>query len=180
MTISTATNGGTALNAIRRILPFCLMLLSGLVLGGCAGLLRGYEGTAARPENRLPLAAMADKTSVWRGKDVAIHYTAVMRAGELHISGSVERMNTIKHFSAVNSFRIYIHFLTTDGIIIASRLLWSAGPGIDSTIIRWTFDRQYPLPAGAAAIGFSYRGVFSDVGNEGSSGQTGWEVWERP
>ncbi len=180
MTISKATTGCTAFDAIRRLFPFCLVLLSGLVLGACAGLLRGYEGTAARPENRLPLASMADKTTVWQGKDVAIHYTAAMSAGELHISGSVERMNTIKHFSAVNSFRIYIHFLTTDGIIIASKLLWSAGPGIDSTIMRWTFDRHYPLPAGADAIGFSYSGAFSSGGNQDAPGATGWEVWQRP
>jgi hypothetical protein len=180
MTISTATTGCTALDAIRRILPFCLLVLSGLALGGCAGLLRGYEGTAARPENRLPLADMTDKTAVWQGKDVAIHYTAAVNAGELHISGSVERLNTIKHFVNVNQLRIYLHFLASDGTILSSKALWSAGPGIDSTLMRWTFDRHYPLPDEAAAVGFSYRGSFSDGGGKDSPGQTGWEVWQRP
>jgi hypothetical protein len=173
-TIKTATIGRRIPDAILRGLLGCLMLVS------CAGVLRGYEGTAARPENRLPLAAMSDKAAVWQGKDVAIHYTAAMAGGDLHISGSIERLGTIKHFSSVNAFQIYIHFLTTDGIIVASKLLWSAGPGIDSTLIRWTFDRHYPLPTGAAAVGFSYRGAFSDGGGGDHDGQTSWQVWQRP
>ena len=166
--------------AIQRILSFHQVLLGCLVLSGCAGLLQGYEGTSARPDNRLPLAALSDKAAVWQRKDMAIHYTAAVKADDLHVSGSIERLNTIKHFSAVNYFRVYIHFLTADGIILSSKLLWSASPGIDSTLIRWTFDRLYPLPAGAAAIGFSYSGAFSDGPGRYASGHTGWEVWERP
>jgi hypothetical protein len=179
-TIINALAGNGVLDTTRRIRPLPLVLLGCAVLAGCAGMLRGYEGTAARSDNRLPLAAMSDKAAVWQGKDVAIHYNAAVKADGLHISGSVERLNTIKHYSAVQHFRIYIHFLTADGIILSTKRLWSAGPGIDSTLMRWTFDRHYPLPAGAAAIGFSYRGAFSDGGDDGSPGQTGWEVWERP
>jgi len=166
--------------AIYRSPAFRQVLMGCLILWGCAGLLQGYEGTAARPDNRVPLAALSDKAAVWQGKDVALHYTAAVKVGKLHISGSVERLNTIKHFSAVNHFRTQIHFLTSDGIILSSKLLWSAGPGIDSTLMRWTFDRTYPLPAGAAAIGFSYRGAFSEGGDENSGGQIDWEVWEKP
>jgi hypothetical protein len=175
-----ALSGSDALGTTRRVLRFPLVLLSCAVLAGCAGMLRGYEGTTARSDNRLALAAMSDKAGVWQGKDVAIHYTAGVEAGTLHISGSIERLNTIKHFSAVKYFRIYIHFLTADGIILSTKRLWSAGPGTDSKLIRWTFDRHYPLPPGAVAIGFSYRGAFSDSGDDSSPGQTGWEVWERP
>jgi hypothetical protein len=179
-TMMSAPAASGAWDTTRRSLPFPLVLLGCAVLAGCAGMLRGYEGTAARPDNRLPLAAMSDKAALWQGKDVTIHYSAAVKADGLQISGSVERLNTIKHYSAVQYFRIYIHFMTADGIILSTKRLWSAGPGIDSTLIRWTFDRHYPLPAGAAAIGFSYRGAFSDGGGGGSPGQTGWEVWERP
>lgn len=172
--------GRRILEAIHRSPAIRLVLMGCLILSGCAGLLKGYEGTVARPDNRIPLADLSDKAAVWQRKDVALHYTAAVNTGELHISGSVERLNAIKHFPAVNHFRIYIHFLTTDGVILDSKLLWSAGPGTDSTLMRWTFDRTYPLPAGAAAFGFSYRGVFSEGGGKDSPGQTGWEVWEKP
>jgi len=179
-TMLNVVTGRRISEAIHRSPAIHLALMGCLILSGCAGLLKGYEGTMARPDNRVPLADLSDKAAVWQGKDVALHYTAAVKAGELHISGSIERLNTIKHFSAVNYFRIYIHFLTTDGVILDSKLLWSAGPGIDSTLMRWTFDRSYPLPAGAAAFGFSYRGAFSEGGNNSSTGQIGWEVWEKP
>jgi len=168
-----------AVEDVRDALSFLRILLPCLVLVGCAGVFQGYEGTPARPENRRPLAAMSGKATVWQAKDLAIHYTAKVASGELLISGSVERMNTIKHFSGINYLRINIHFLTSEGIIIASKRLWSSGTGVDATIIPWTFDQQFPLPPGADAVGFSYRGAFSEGTGE-SNGQVGWEVWQGP
>lgn len=157
-----------------------LFLLMGWWIGtfGCAGLLPTYEGMPARPDNRRPVSAMQGQAAEWRSRDVVIHYQAVA-AEDLHISGTVERLNTIKHFTGVNYFRITIHFMAGDGTIITSQRLWSAGAGMDSTLIRWTFTQRYPLPPGTAAIGFSYRGVFSESGGE-SGGRVEWEVWERP
>jgi hypothetical protein len=161
----------------RRIRDWLLLAVCAALMG-CAGLVPTYEGTPARPANRLPLKAMDGKADEWRTRDVAIHYTASVTADELRITGTVERLNTIKHFSAVKYFRISIHFITTDGVIIASKRLWTAGPGIDSTIIRWTFAQHYALPPETAAIGFSYRGIFSEGGSD--NGEVGWEAWERP
>lgn len=176
--LETMTSRG-AVEAVRGALSFQRIVLGCFLLVGCAGVFQGYEGTPARPDNRLALAAMSDKAAVWQAKDLAIHYTAKVASGELRISGSVERMNTIKHFTGINYLRINIHFLTNEGIIIASKLLWSSGTGVDATIIPWTFDQQFPLPPGAEAIGFSYRGAFSEGTGE-SSGQIGWEVWQGP
>ncbi len=97
----------------------------------------------------------------------------------VHISGTVERLNTIKNFPIINSLRVAVHFIADDGTIVDSKQLWSAGTNADDRFVRWTFSKQYPLPPAASAIGFSYRGTVSQGGGE-SGGQDGWQVWQRP
>lgn len=156
-----------------------LMLLC--VVIGCAGLQTSYEGTPARPDNRYPLASADGGPAAWQAKDMELDYESFVNNGVLEIKGTVERLNTIKNFSVVNYFRVSMHFLDGEGVILGSHLLWSAGSRVDAKLVRWTFDRQFPLPAGAAAIGFSFRGGFSDGGSgDSGSAQTGWEVWARP
>ena len=155
------------------------LVLLWVAVMGCAGLNAPYEGTPARPENRFMLAAIDGKSSLWQAKDIAIHYVAASKGDTVHISGTVERLNTIKNFPTINYLRVAVHFIADDGTIVDSKQLWSAGTNADDTFVRWTFDKQYPLPAGASAIGFSYRGAVSEGGGE-SGGQDGWEVWQRP
>lgn len=162
-------------SALKR-LPLVLLWVAVL---GCAGLKAPYEGTPARPENRFLLATIEGKSSLWQAKDLAIHYVATSAGDTVQIGGTVERLNTIKNFPTINSLRVAVHFITDDGIIVDSKQLWSAGANADDTFVRWTFSKQYPLPPGASAIGFSYRGVVSQGGGE-SGGQDGWEVWQRP
>jgi hypothetical protein len=126
---------------------------------GCAGLKAPYEGAPARPENRFMLATIDGKSSLWQAKDIAIHYVAASAGETVHISGTVERLNTIKNFPTINYLRVAVHFIADDGTIVDSKQLWSAGTNADDTFVRWTFSKQYPLPPGASAIGFSYRGA---------------------
>lgn len=170
---------GTAVEATPlRWLP--LLLLCTVIIG-CAGLQTSYEGTPAHPDNRHPLTTTAGGPAAWQAKDMALHYESFVNNGALEIKGTVERLNTIKNFSVINYFRISIYFLNADGIILGNHVLWSAGSRVDEKFVRWTFEKQFPLPAGTAAVGFSYRGAFSDGGGgDSGSAQTGWEVWARP
>jgi len=157
-----------------------LLLLCGALIG-CAGLQTSYEGTPAQPENRRPLTTTDGGPATWQAKDMALHYESSVENGALEIKGTVERLNTIKNFSVVNYFRVLIYFLDAEGIILDNHVLWSAGSRMDETFVRWTFEKQLPLPAGTVAVGFSYRGAFSDGGSgDSGSAQTGWEVWARP
>jgi hypothetical protein len=156
-----------------------LLVLLWVAVMGCAGLKAPYEGATARPENRFMLAAMDGKSSLWQAKDIAIHYVASIADDTVHISGTVERLNTIKNFPTINYLRVAVHFIADDGIILDSKQLWSAGANANDRFVRWTFSKQYPLPPGASAIGFSYRGAVSEGGGE-SGGQDGWQVWQRP
>ena len=162
--------------SVLKRLPLVLLWVAVI---GCAGLKAPYEGTSARPGNRFLLATIDGKSSLWQAKDIAIHYVASSAGDTLHISGTVERLNTIKNFPTINSLRVAVHFITDDGIILDSKQLWSAGTNANDRFVRWTFSKEYPLPPRASAIGFSYRGVVSMGGGE-SGGQDGWQVWQRP
>jgi hypothetical protein len=156
-----------------------LLAVAGVLLIGCAGLALSYVGTAARPDNRLPLEGLRGRADVWQTRDVAIHYTTARDGEVVVIDGRVERLGPIKNFAHIDDFRIWLHFIDADGIVIASRLLWAAGVGGDAQLVRWTFSRRYGLPARATAFGFSYRGAFSETGGD-QKGQADWEVQQRP
>jgi hypothetical protein len=179
--VGVATGSSIVFPSARWTSGFWQLMLVSLWVAviGCAGLKAPYEGALARPENRFLLATIDGKSSLWQAKDIAIRYVASSAADTLQISGTVERLNTIKNFPTINSLRVAIHFITKDGIILDSKQLWSAGVNADDTFVRWTFSKQYPLPPGASAIGFSYWGVVSMGGGE-SGGQDDWEVWQRP
>jgi len=146
---------------------------------GCAGINTSEVGTPARPDNRHPLATTGGEPELWKSKDIALHYTTVVNNDAVGIKGTVERLNTIKHFVLIKHFRVSIHFLNADGIILNTHLLWTGGNGQETRFVRWTFDKNFPLPVGATAIGFSYRGSLFDNQGEGA-GRSGWDVWQRP
>lgn len=173
----------STLRMVKRTNPFqwlLLMLLCAAVIS-CAGLPTSYEGTPARPGNQQPLATTDGGPAVWQAKDMALHYESFVNNGVLEIKGTVERLNTIKHYSVISYFRVSMHFLNGEGIILGSHLLWSAGNRVEEKLVRWTFEKKFPLPVGATAVGFSYRGGFSDGGfSDSGSSASGWEVWARP
>ena len=164
--------------ARRRRTGRLLSLLCWTALIGCAGLTPSYEGTPVRSENRLALAAPEDASRVWRTRDVAIHFTAVLEGKTFAVDGRVERLGPIKNFARIDDFRVSIHFIDNAGIILDSRLLWAAGIGADDNLVQWRFSRRYVPPPQTAAFGFSYRGSFSENGEDG--GRSSWEVRQGP
>lgn len=157
-----------------------VMLLS-LFLLACAAA-APHIGKTARPDNRILTADLPGGDSTWRGKDIAIVYKAATAGPDLEISGFIEFSSNLAKYPGVNYFRVYLHFLDTDGLVLDSKLLWAPGGQRDSRFIRWTFQRQWPMPPGTAALGFSYRGSVSEPGGDGSfsSTKTGWEVYQSP
>jgi hypothetical protein len=180
---ATLSTWRSMLRMARRTTPFQwlqVMLMCAAVIG-CAGLKTSYVGTPARPDNRHPLATTDGGPAVWQAKDMALYYQTTVSNEALEIKGTVERLNTIKHFSVVNYFRVSIHFLDNEGIILGSHLLWAAGNRVEEKLVRWTFEKEFSLPDGATAIGFSYRGGFADDGDSDSGpGHTGWQVLAQP
>lgn len=154
------------------------LLLCAMTIG-CAGVNSGYKGTSARTDNRFPLVTMDGTPATWQTKDIALHYNAGVSNDAIGINGTVERLGTIKHYSIVSNFRVRMHFLNAEGIILESHMLWGASTGRETKFVRWTFDKNFPLPVGATAIAFSYRGTLFD-GQGVGDGRSGFTVWQTP
>jgi hypothetical protein len=145
----------------------------------CKSMALTYEGTPARPDNRFPLAASEGEPAEWKAKDMALYYEMAPEDGVLDIHGTVKRLGTIGKYPVISYFRVSIHFIDADGIIVGSHQLWSAGNQVDQRYVRWTFEKRFPQPPGATAIGFSYQGGFNENGGK-VAGKVGWEVRRRP
>ena len=127
-----------------RYLPV-LMLFA--VIIGCQSMALSYKGTPARPDNRFPLVASEGDPVEWKAKDMALYYEMAPEEGALDIRGTVKRLDSIKKYPVVSYFRVSLHFIDADGIIIDSHQLCSAGNQID----------QRSMSAGPSRSDFPYR-----------------------
>lgn len=168
--------GGLAAGMRSAILAFLsLMLLA------CVGQTAApHIGQTARPDNRTPLASLPAGETTWAAQDLKLHYRAAMTGDSLNISGFVEFNSNLAKYPLINGFRVYLHFLNSEGVVIDSKLLWATGIQQEVRFVRWTFERQWPLPPDTAAVGFSYRGAASEAGGKGHQAKTGWEVYQTP
>ena len=162
-----------------------LVMLVGLNLAllSCASMSAPpHIGKMSRPENRVPLASLPAGENTWRAKDLDIHYNALREGDALEISGFVEFGSNMAKFPLINHFRVYLSFLDADGRVTDSKLLWSTGMQTETRFVRWTFQRQWPIPPDAVAMGFSYRGAATEAGGDSDigTGKTGWEVEQQP
>ena len=112
------------------------MLMLFAVIIGCQTMALTYKGKPARPDNRFPLVASEGDPVEWKAMDMALYYEMAPEDGALDIRGTVKRLNTIRKYPVVSYFRVSIHFIAADGIIIDSHQLWSAGNQIDQRYVR--------------------------------------------
>lgn len=158
-----------------------IIMAFSLILLACAGMASApHIGKTARPDNRIPLANLPGGETTWAAKDLKIHYRAVTAGENLNISGFVKFNPNLAKYPMINGFRVYLHFLNADGIVLDSKLLWATGIKQEVRFVRWTFERQWPLPPDTVAAGFSYRGAVSEAGGKGHQAKTGWEVYQVP
>lgn len=170
-------NGGIAgCTRAAAVMAFSFILLA------CASAVPPHIGKTVRPDNRFPLAGLPKGEATWTAPDLKLHYRATTVGNNLDISGFVEFSSNLAKYPTVNAFRIYLHFLDAAGVVLDTKLLWTAGVGVDHRFVRWTFQRKWPPPPGALAVGFSYRGGVSEPGGNSGVGQTntGWEVQQAP
>ena len=157
-----------------------VMLLS-LSLLACVGKASApHIGQTARPDNRIPVVSLPAGESTWAAKDLKVHYRAATAGDSLNISGFVEFGSNLAKYPVINRFRVHLHFLDAEGGVIDTKLLWATGINQDTRFVRWTFERQWPLPPDTDVLGFSYRGGASEAGGKGQQTNTGWEVYQAP
>jgi hypothetical protein len=157
-----------------------------LLLAGCQGGLPGFTGLQVPPERRSPLAEalQAGESQRWQGADLVIEYRAALLHERLRLSGEVRLAQHLTHYDTLAFLDVEAHLLDSEGRVMASRRIFSAGRHQPQYLVRWRFERELPLPAGAAGIAFSYGGQAVADGGSSSDGPAGgrisWDFWQLP
>ena len=133
---------------------------------------RGWEGRLTKADNRLVLETDELQVGIWQTSDLAIHYRYVREGDRLTISGHVKRQARIKHFHRLRAW-IWIHFLDGNGYVTETRRLWAQNGSDVYGQIRYRFNRDWQMPPGTVAMGFSYSGHARDR-------DVGWDFWRLP
>jgi hypothetical protein len=161
------------------ILPIAYALLA-CAGGGAAR----NAGDLTRPESRVMLKPGGTHQDRWETLDIAINFEYQQEMNRFDMAGNIELQKRISSFPTLDYLRIRVHFLDTEGVILSTHQLWSAGRGANVFygLVNFNFTRQYPLPAGTQMIAFSYRGRASDGGYSRTTGgdRTDWDFWWTP
>ncbi len=150
-----------------------LLPLSFILLSACSGKhWRGWEGRLTKTENRVALDDGGPHAGIWKTGDIAIHYRYLWADDRLVIKGEVKRQARLQYFHRLHAW-MWIHFLDTNGYVLASRRLWAQNGSDVYGQIRYRFNRDWQLPPGSRAVGFSYSGRARDR-------DVGWDFWRLP
>lgn len=182
------------------IIPFICALWA------CAGGgINHNVGRLTKPESRVAVESGGPHEAQWQTLDVAIifdyQWKTLMatdrKAGDtlpprwepdrFDMTGRIELQKRVKEFTVLDYLRVRVHFLDAEGVILSTHHLWSAGyrGNMHYGFVNFNFSKQYPIPAGAEMIAFSYTGQASDGGGRGYSRGGGgdridWDFWWRP
>ncbi|MBL0715728.1 MAG: hypothetical protein JJV98_18740 [Desulfosarcina sp.] len=161
------------------------MVAAVMMLSGCAsGIRNSYVGQAAKPDGRIALRPGDIHQEKWQTNDIAVNFEYQREAGRIDLAGNIELQKRLSNFTQVDYVRVYVHFLDTEGIILASQHLWSSSFNTEPFFVRFTFTRQYPLPPDTHGLTFSYTGQMSDGGDRGWAPGGGdridWRFWRTP
>ncbi len=144
-----------------------------LVTAGCSGKgWRGWEGRLTKADNRLAVETGGPHAGIWQTNDIAIHYRYVRESNRLTIEGQVKRQARIKYFHRLRAW-VWIHFLDESGHVMESRRLWAQNGSDVYGQIRYRFVRDWQMPPGTVAMGFSYSGRAQDR-------DVWWDFWRLP
>ncbi len=144
-----------------------------LLTAGCSGKgWRGWEGRLTKTDNRLVLEPGGPHAGIWQTNDIAVHYRYVREADRLTISGQVKRQARIRYFHRLRAW-VWIHFLDSNGYVKESRRLWAQNGSDVYGQIRYSYNRDWQMPPGTSAMGFSYSGRAKDR-------DVWWDFWRLP
>jgi hypothetical protein len=167
------------------------VLLLGLLLilfFACATGTSMSPGAWVAADDRIAVEDGGPYKGSWQTRDLTIEYEYQKAAKNLQVSGAIKLADYIpKGFSTLDYLRIYIHFLTSNGIVLETKNLQYFGylRYLDY-LGKMSFSSQFELPQDAVAFAFSYNGRASQGGgspmgfNGGGSGQIAWDFWKVP
>lgn len=151
-------------------------LLAAMVLTACTGKnWFSYDGWETKPDNRYELKEGGPHAVIWKSPELNLHYRYRLESDRLYVEGEVVRQSRIKHFNSLKAW-INIHMIDENGVIIDTHRLWSQYGSNVYGGLRWTFKKDWPLPPGNEAVGFS----FSGVAGQGGENSPQWRFWQTP
>jgi hypothetical protein len=142
----------------------------------CQGtLMTDVRGKTVPPEHHIPLADSG--SSQWEARDLTVNYRYRIEPGNFAVTGVVMLADSIKYnFLVIRYFHLDILFVDSEGRILAMTGLVSTGSRRSDDPI--SFNARIPIPRGASAIAFSYRGEALDTDHGGVGSPT--YFWHYP
>lgn len=151
---------------------YVLLLLAGVLLGGCQSALLTSSGRMVPASQRIELAANGTQSGSWATRDLSINYRCVESSGQLQILGNIQFGDYLR-----NGYRYIVYFhsgvllLDAQGRVLANRSLTTTNAYANSTQLV-PFKRTFDLPAGTTAIAFTYTGQARSVSSDNGGGGT--------
>ena len=169
---------------IRWFIPLALMAW----LSACAGTNTfNYNGRTAKPDGRIAIEAGGPYEETWENNDLSISYAYNREADGFDVNGRVKLQKRLASFPSVEFLRLNVHFLNSEGTILASHRLWTAlgegGLGGKDYFIHWQFDRRFTIPEATRTMTFSYNGRMRDRSGSDDSkfgGGDSFDFWRTP
>ncbi len=154
----------------RKILLIGLILISSVTFIACQANLFTYRGAVTKPEVRMKLWEGGPHSDSWVTDDLIVQFEYIKNQDSIKVFGDI----ALNHnWPVVETFLMRIHFLDADHRILGTNVL--SIHGYRQPPYWMTFKRQFNLPYGTAAIGFSYDGVLRGTGDDGE-----WSFWLDP
>jgi hypothetical protein len=156
------------------VFKFCFSALLVVSMVACAGGFDTWRGRTSHEKDRIALHDGSDQ-GIWKTDDLVVRYNYSLSSNDMHITGNAALSQMLQdRADAVKRFTLAVNFLDAQGKDIETREL--AAAGYKEEAMSWTFEHRFALPAGTAAMAFSYDGEMS----QGSGGGSGEGFWYDP
>ena len=174
----------------RKALIIFKLLLGGLLIYlifGCAIKTSLSPGAWVEEKDRITIQDGGPHPGIYQTRDLAIDYKYRDSANNLEVNGTIKLADYIpKGFSTLDYLRIYIHFLSSSGIVLETKSIKYVGYFRQIDYLgKMSFNGQFDLPSDTVAFAFSYSGKASQgggspYGDNPGSGQISWDFWKAP
>ena len=154
----------------------------------CAGGTSLSPGAWVAEEDRIRVVDGGPHKGSWKTRDLTIQYEYQEASPSLQVKGVVELANYITMgYSTLEYLHLYIHFLESNGTVLATKRIRAFGYQVFRLEKEITFNERLDLTQDSVAFAFSYSGKATSGGGGGpsimgsdSSGRTDWEFWKVP
>ncbi len=150
-----------------RLISIFVVFGLSVILFSCSGTLNSFNGRTVNQADKISLLPGGTYTGIWETKDLAVHYTYSGFHAFIQLSGEIRISNRIiNSYPVIDTFSFRVSFVNAEGEVIDTRHINTVFHKRSFTSGQIEFAEKFELPAGTAAIAFSYRGECRDYGSD--------------